>query len=265
MSAKSRVQAFILLAASLVLGAAGCSQFIDQVTSREFRVRDMVSPPEPMEVLRTSNDGDARAKAMHRLKEPKKDGSAKDQDEAIEILSRAAVSDERPLCRLAAVEALGRFEDPRSAKILVQAYHSASAFPTEWANPIRCETLRALGAKPGEESLSLLTQVASRQRDTATDSAVRQAGARDDDELKKLLGRYDPEAQNYRDTRLAAVRALGETKNRQAIATLIPLLDEKDVALRDCVHAALQRITGRRDVPADAAAWRNALERAPAK
>ena len=77
--------------------------------------------------------------------------------------------------------------------------------------------------------------------------------------MNKLLGRYDPDAQVFRDTRLAAVRALGETKNPQAASVLIPILAEKDVALHDRAHEALQLISGRHDVPSDAEAWKKAL------
>src|SRR5262249_44390201 len=81
----------------------------------------------------------------------------------------------------------------------------------------------------------------------------------EDDELTKLLGQYDPDKQAARDGRLAAIRALGMTHNRQAIDVLLPLMTEPDVAIRDRAHDALQTIPGRKDVGKSADAWRAAL------
>jgi HEAT repeat protein len=239
---------------------AGCANFVDTVTSREFRVRDMFSAPDPMTVLRTSDDGDARAKAILHLKEPRKnDGSDQDQNEVMQLLTEAATKDKRPLCRLAAIEALGQFDDPRSAPALIQAYHCSTAFPTEVANPIRCQALQALGRKNSSEGIELLTSVAGTQREKPLKSNVQAASHNPDDELNKMLGRYDPDAQVFRDNRLAAVRALGESRNPQVAGVLIRVLSEKDVALQNRAHEALQMVTGRHDVPADAEAWKKAL------
>jgi HEAT repeats/PBS lyase HEAT-like repeat len=248
------------LLASGIFSAAGCANFYDTVTSRDFRVRDMFSTPDPMTVLRTSEDGDARAKAILKLKEPKKSGgSDQDQNEVVQILTDTAINEKRPLCRLAAIEALGRFEDPRSAPALVQAYQNSNAFPTEVANPIRCESLQALGRKNTPEGNSLLVRVAGTQRETPARPNVQLAGYNSNDELNKLLGRFDPDAQMVRDPRLAAVKALGESRNPQAVSVLIPILAEKDVALHNRAQEALQLITSRHDVAADPEAWKKAL------
>jgi HEAT repeat protein len=249
------------MAGGLGLVTAGCTSFIDDVTSRNFRVRNMFSTPEPMLVLRTSDDGDARAKAMYRLKEPTKSaGSEKDQDEVMRILTESATQDLRPICRLAAIEALGRFDDPRTAAVLVQAYQASKAFTTEIANPIRCESLQALGRKNTPEALALLSSVASKPVDAPPASPIKQASYNPNDELNKTLGRYDPDAQIARETRMAAVRGLGQSTNAaEAAKILIPVLAEKDVALRDRAQESLQKVTGRRDVPAEPEAWKKAL------
>ena len=63
---------------------------------------------------------------MRRLKEPLRDNrTQQEQDAVIDVLARAATSDPSPVLRLAAIEALGRFEDPRAAGILVIAYQNA--------------------------------------------------------------------------------------------------------------------------------------------
>ncbi len=256
----ARVLAGCLLAGSSCWSASGCANFIDNVTSHDFRVRNMFSSPDPMTVLRTSEDGDARAKAILQLKEPKKTGgSDNDQHEVMQILTEAATKDKRPMCRLAAIDALGRFDDPRTAPALVQAYQGSTVFPTEVANPIRCESLQALGRKNTPESMALLASVASRPSETPPKSKIQLASHNPDDDLNKLLGRYDPDAQVFRDTRLAAVRAPGESKNLQAASVLIPILSEKDVALHNRAHEALQMISGRHDLPADPEAWKKVL------
>jgi hypothetical protein len=249
------------LAGGFGLVAAGCTSFIDDVTSRNFRVRNMFSTPEPMLVLRTSDDGDARAKAMYRLKEPiKAGGSEKDQEEAMRILTESATQDLRPVCRLAAIEALGRFDDARTAGSLVQAYQASKTFTTEIANPIRCESLQALGRKNTPEALALLSSVASKPIEAPPSSPIKQASYNPNDELNKALGRYDPDAQIAREARLAAVRGLGQSANAaEAAKILIPVLAEKDVALHDRAQESLQKVTGRRDVPADPEAWKKAL------
>ncbi len=238
---------------------AGCSTFVDTVTSHDFRVRDLFSNPDPIAVLRTQEDGDARAKAMFNLKEPKKSGgSDESQNEVLGFLSEAALRDARPLCRLAAIDALGRFDDPRTAALLMQAYQASSAFSTETANSIRCQVIQALSRKNDAEALNLMATVAAAPRQRPAPADVRQTGFNADDELNKLLGRYDPDAQAAHDTRVTAVRALGESRNPQAIRILIPILAEKDIALHDQAQESLQKITGRKDIPADPEAWKQA-------
>jgi HEAT repeat protein len=248
-----------LLAAGLSF-SAGCATFIDDVTSHDFRVRDLFSNPDPMTVLRTQEDGDARAKAMLHLKEPKKSGGSEQlQTEARGFLADAATKDARPLCRLAAIDALGRFDDPRASGVLMQAYQASVVFPTDVANPIRCQVLGALGKKNSSEAMNLLATVAATPRARPPETDVRQAGYNRDNELTKALGRYDPDAQAVRDARLAAVRALGESRNPQAARLLIPILAEKDVALQNRAQESLQMITGRKDIPAEPEAWQKAL------
>jgi len=249
----------LLTAGGFALFAAGCAGFIDEVSSREFRVKHLFVDPDPLTVLRESKDGDARAKALRQIKEPGASDPAL-QAEVVKYLSEAATVDPRPLCRLSAIESLGRFKDPGCAPVLLQAYQAASEFPTDTANPIRCEAMTALGRKDNADGLALLAQVASTAKAPAAKNDTRLASYGGEELANEILGQYDPDTQATRDARLAAVRALGATKNPQAIATLIPLLADKDVALRDRAHEALQNITGRKDVPPDAEAWRAATK-----
>jgi hypothetical protein len=261
-----RWRALLALGGGLALSAAGCAHFIDEVTSHDFRVRNLVHRDDPMTVLRTSTDGDARATAMHRLKEPLKyKGSQAVQDEAVQILTETAANDPRPVCRLAAIEALGRFDDPRCAAALMQAYQNAGAFTTDTANPIRCQAMAALGPKNAPEGLALLGQVAKTAKAPSSKPQVKLASFEGEDELNNLLGQFDPDSQAARDGRLAAIRALGLSKNRQAIDVLLPLMSEPDVAIRDRAHEALQAITGRKEVARNAEAWRAALGAVPSQ
>jgi hypothetical protein len=246
----------------LAVAASGCAHFVDEVTSHDFHVKNLFRRQDPMTVLRTSTDGDARADAMHHLKEPlKHNGGQTQQDEAVQILTEAATTDPRPICRLAAINALGRFDDPRCAAVLLKAYQGASAFPTETAKPIRCEAMVALGHKNSPEGVALLTQVATTTKAPASAAKpeMKLTGYEGEEELAKLLGQDDPDSLAARDGRLAAIRALGMSKNRQAIDVLLPLLAERDIAIRDRAHEALETITGRKDVAKDADAWRAAL------
>lgn len=241
---------FLVLGA--IINAAGCAQFIDRVTSRDFKAKELIATPDPLAELRTNQDGDARVRAMRALKEPAKDGRSPDeQNEAIRQLSQAATSDSRPLCRLAAVEALGRFEDSRTVEPLIAAYHQADAMVPDVASAIRSEVMTALGKKKTPEALGLLVKVAGDVKPEATSMGVEQAG----------FARVSAaDSTTDRDLRLAAVRALGEAKNPAAIGTLLPLLKEKDVAIRNCAHDSLQAITGRKDLPPDHAVWERVLQ-----
>lgn len=248
-----------MFAALLSFVAAGCSGLIDRVSSRDFRMRDLFVDPDPVAVLRQSTDGDARAKAMRNLDEPAKNGgTAELQTEMIGILAQSATGDPRPLCRLAAIDALGRFDDARTGPHLLNAYQQASRFSTDIANPIRCEAMTALGKKNTPEALALLTQVATTQR-VNPQPDIKRAGFEGEEELAKLLGQSDPDMQAARDTRLAAIRALGASKNPKAVGVLVPLMDDKDVSVRDRAHEGLRMLTGKSDVKPDREAWQRAV------
>jgi HEAT repeat protein len=236
----------------LLVAASGCANFIDKITSREFRAKDLVHRQDPVTVLRTSTDGDARAQAMHRVKEPLKHGGGQtQQDEIVQILTESATTDLRPICRLAAISALGRFEDPRCGAVLLQAYQGAATFPTETASTIRCEAMTALGHKNSPDGLALLTQVATAAKTPAAKPDTKLVGYEADEELMKLLGGSDADSQAARDGRLAAIRALGLTKNPQAIEVLTPLAEDRDIAIRDCAREAIRHIKGEKTGPVE--------------
>lgn len=246
-----------VLAGGLGLAGTGCTYHNwDEITSRDFKVQDLYKTPDPMTVLRENPDGDARAKAMNRLKEPAKNGRSAEQDEAVAILSRQAVSAPEPLCRLAAIAALGRFDDARTTAPLIQAYNSAGAeksFTPDIARQVQTAAVTALGRKRQPEAVALLVQAASKPEQERKPATAQPASFPGDSP------RVDTDTPAAREIRLAAVRALGVSRSPQAIPVLLSHLSDKDVAIRDEAQKSLESITGRKNVPPDAQAWQTAI------
>lgn len=265
----------------LSLAPTGCAGTWDTFTSRRFRdaplttMQRAVSPEDPMAVLRADppRDGDERAKAMRRLKEPiEHGGTQQDQDEVLDLLARTATADPSPVLRLAAIEALGRFRDPRAVGVLMHAYQSAHgrlgnapapdidpgvqlagantrvpgrvgperglAAPTGYApdtvSVIRCRALESLGKTNTAEAVRFLATVA-----TGPESAAAMDGADD------------------RDVRLAAVRGLGHCRQPESVVVLAQVLGResgKDTAVVGRAHDGLVRLTGKQ-IPADPQKW----------
>ena len=88
------------------------------VTSQRFKERPfhtLFGSDDPIQILDTEQAGDQRVRAMGKLKEPREHGgTAAEEDKVIAILEASATTDPRPLCRLAAIEALADFKDPRA-------------------------------------------------------------------------------------------------------------------------------------------------------
>src|SRR5262249_49193702 len=137
---------WLTAAAVLAAGLPGCASFYDEVTSRDFSVGQLFRRKDPLYVLRDNDDGNERHKALAALREPTQNGGpAKDQDATLEILKASATADNQPLCRMAAVRALGRFKDPRAAEILETVYLQPLTFGREISGLIHKECLIALG------------------------------------------------------------------------------------------------------------------------
>jgi hypothetical protein len=245
-----------LFAPLALLNLCGCASFWDDVTSKDFKFKELYSKPDPMEVLRTSTDGDRRADALRRLQEPKQHGGTdQQQDEVLELLAKTATSDKQVLCRMAAIRTLGRFKDPRAPRALQMAFDQASGpdatadihkvayaigagnFLPENATVLRCQTLIAMGETKDPATVDLLVRV-----------------------LKQppVDGTAEERQQNM-DERITAARALGNFNQPPVIEALLQVLKtEKDVALRDRAHESLQAATGKR-LPPDPQAWEEYL------
>lgn len=216
----------------------GCANFWDNVTSRDFSVNSFFTKPNPLLVLRDSNDGDKRAQALRALHEPKQNGGTdQEQEMVVKVLTTAATSEKQPLCRLAAIQALGPFKDPRAVEGLTTAFYNASCFGPETATILRCQALTALGETGNPAAVELLVRVVREPPAEGTEGERQQAV----------------------DVRLAAARALGHFSHYQAAEALVQVLrTEKDTALRDCAYESLQAATGKK-LPPDAKAWEEFL------
>jgi HEAT repeat protein len=245
-----------LLTIALTAGLTGCAATADTLTSRKFRQKPfetLFQPGDPLTVMRTSPEGDERAAAMRRLKEPLLDGRSQvEQDEAVELLSAAATSDPSPVVRVAAVGALGRFQDERAVKVLTAAYHQATGatgpqagdrlalagptgFAPEMVTIIRTRVVESLAATGRPEAVPVLTQVA--------------AGA-------------EGPADADRDVRLAAVRGLARLRVPESAVALSKVLTAekgKDPALAGRAHAGLVSLTGQNH-PADPEQWQAVVQ-----
>jgi HEAT repeat protein len=213
--------------AAVLAGFSGCSTFWDDVTSRDFQVKAMFTRQDPMLVLRESTDGDARAKAILALKEPKAGGGGDTaQDAMIEVLTRAAISDPQPLCRLAAAQALGDFKDPRAVQVLIGCYEAAGQLQGDAATAVQTTALVSLGKTGQPSAVALLVNVASKP--TPPDAP-------------------DKDVQQQRDIRLAAVRALNGFQGSAEVATAMARIaqQERDVALRDRARETYVKVTGK--------------------
>ncbi len=266
------------------LGLGGCASTYDTITSQRFKERPfhtLFSSEDPMYVLENVQEGDARVRAMKKLREPKEHGgSLIEQDKAIAILQTSATTDKRPLCRLAAVDALSRFKDPRAGAILITAYQNApydsptvpgvapeisttasfagvkgaiSSFTPETVTGIQCLVLQSLGDQRRPDSLNLLIRVASANTEKLLPKPgdIEAAGGSVGLDAAFRSSEADPI-----DVRLAAIRSLGNyTRDAAATRALIAVLRvEKDVAVRGRAHESLCKITDQ-ELPPDANAW----------
>jgi HEAT repeat protein len=232
----------------LPLFSAGCANFWDEITDRDFQFQSLWTKPNPYLVLKDSTDGTKRAKALRALREPSQNGGTQeDQEVVMKLLTTAAVSEHTAVARMAAVESLGRCKDPRATQALIAAYYAADGYrtatgdrmkySTDMASMLRCQSLRALGDQANPAAVEHLVTV------------LKQPPARGADVDKQMVI----------DERIAAARALAKFHDRRAEEALLDVMkSEKDIALRDRAHESLQTATGKK-LPDDPAAWEDYL------
>jgi hypothetical protein len=225
----------------LVLGVCGCANFWDDVTSHNFKMKDLWTKEDPLIVLRDSNDGAKRGKALARLVEPAQHGGNHEEQELyIKILTKAATEDRDPLCRLGAIQALGTYRDPRAARVLEDVYQQRLPFTSEHNTVIRQQALAAVVQTGNPDSRSLLIRVARSPSGPAESSLM--------------------DRQQTQDERLTAIRGLAKSSQYDSIETLVYIMEtEKDVALHDRAYESLKGATGKK-LPDDPKVWRNLMQ-----
>jgi hypothetical protein len=226
-----------------LLTLSGCAGTWEEVTSREFHIKNLFTRQDPMVVLKESNDGDKRARALLALDEPRRHGQGDlEQNTILQIMNQAATTDRQPFVRLAAIQKLGGFEDPRAVPILEDAFYKAGDFAPETATRLQCRVLTAMGETKKPEVKRFLI-----------------------DKLKEPTAERSDLAQQRNDRCLAAARALNNFPNDNEVADALFAVfgnDKEDVALRDRAHVSLQDITGER-LPAEVAVWDQYLHPQP--
>ena len=235
----------IAVFAGTPLALTGCAGTWDTISSRTFRkdplntTYHLIRPEDPMAILRSDppRAGDERAKAMRRLKEPLTNGlSQQDQDQIVDLLARSATNDASPVLRMAAIEALGRFEDPRAPGILMIAYQKAHGRAEGTPDPMPESGLQLAGGPNGRTpgrlaSLVPLTGPTGFSPDTVEAIRCRSLeslGRTNRPEVVQFLGavaagpttQSAPEGSDDREVRLAAIRGLAKCRQPEAVAVL---------------------------------------------
>jgi HEAT repeat protein len=226
----------------LLLGFCGCVQFWDDVTSHSWHMKDLWTKEDPLVTLRDSDDGYKRCRALTQLTEPdqKKNSSKEEHELYIKILTKAAMDDRDPLCRLGAIRALATYKDPRAARALEDLYQQRLPFTAELNTVIRQQALAAVVQTGNPDSRSLLIRVA-RSPSGPVDSSL-------------------TDRQQTQDERLTAIRGLAKYSQYDSIETLVYIMDkEKDVALHDRAYESLKTATGK-NLPDDSKAWRELMQ-----
>jgi HEAT repeat protein len=245
--------ALVWCAVACCLGLSGCANFWDDLTARGEPFSDKVhrmfaKEPDPLVVLQDEKckDGTLRARAFRKLNEPKQfGGSDADQDVCVKILVTAASAEATAPGRMAAIEMLGKYKDPRVVKGLEDAYYRATSMPPDVATVLRCQALVALGLTRQPAAIDLLSKVIKAPPVDKNAS--------------------DAERQHDIDERAAAVHSLANFHEEQATSALVGVLKtEHEGALRGEARMALCEITGA-DLPEDAKVWDDYLHDPNAK
>ncbi len=233
--------------------AGGCATFWDEAMSneRDWSYLTGFGKPHPVTVIRDHPDGGKgadgwrRAQALGELREPLQNGgNAQDQQAYLDILGAAASNDSEPVCRLTAIRALGRYSDPRAARVLENVYQQPKLpFTADNNAMIRREALVALESSHDPESRRLLIQVARQPGPPTTADYA--------------------DSQQTQDEKTIAIRALRHYKQPECVETLQYIMrTEKHVGLRRCAKESLEETTGKR-WPEQYDAWQRDVQPLP--
>jgi HEAT repeat protein len=283
-----------LAALALVPLATGCTGTWDTLTSRRFRehplqtTKRLIVPEDPVAVLLADppREGDERAAAMRRLKEPMLyNGPPELHAAVLAVLEQAATADPSPVLRMEAIGALGRLHDPQASQILIAAYQNAHGRRPEEPSPrtgapyggVVPAAGTSAGRSPTTASLERFTTVSGPTGyppEWVTAIRCRAAesmGRTNQPEAAKFLavvagaGGTDVaiEGGEERDVRLAALRGLGHCRQPESVVALARVLEteskSKDTAIVGRTHEGLVHLTGKR-LPPDPVAWNGVVQ-----
>jgi hypothetical protein len=272
-----------LLVVGLAVSLTGCAGTWDTLTSRKFRkdpfttTKHLIAPEDPLVILRSDppREGDERAKAMRRLKEPIQAGLTQQvQDEVLDLLARTATTDSSPVLRLAAIEALGRFTDSRAPGVLMIAYQKAHGRPDGVPDPVKAESAIQLAGGATGRTQNRLASLVPLSGPVGFDPDVVEAircrtlesmGRTNRPEVVQFLGAVAagsvgptaPDGSDDREVRLAAVRGLTKCRQPESVVALSRVLATergKDTALVGRAHDGLVNLTGKH-LPPDPQKW----------
>ncbi|HMP02203.1 MAG TPA: HEAT repeat domain-containing protein [Gemmatales bacterium] len=233
----------LLLAVCLLPGMAGCGHLWEDVTSRSnepgvwanmsYRWDLVFNRPEPLEVLASSHDGDMRRRALVTLDTKGSWWKKEDPEVLMRVLTTSAAQERDPINRALAIERLVELDDPRVPRMLIDFY-GAEINADARGLPVRIAAVRGMGQVKDSVTIETLTGIVH-NRELPTD------------------------------LRLAAADSLGNHENHDAAGALVKVLrDDRDVAIKYRAHQSLQKMSGRKDIPARADAWEEAFREAAA-
>ncbi|MFO0876762.1 MAG: HEAT repeat domain-containing protein [Gemmataceae bacterium] len=234
----TRRSGILVVLASAFFFLAGCSN-MDEFSWKKMNFEVFREPENPVEIIRTSKDGNLRARALRALHEPlATGGTQEEQDAIINILTYSASHESQPWCRIAAIDTLRKYRDPRAADGLKEAYYRAGTFSPETATIIRCQALGAVAETRQPAGVELLVKV------------LREPPVEGPDQDRELKMRE----------RIAAAKALRSFEQPEVTRALVDVLNrEQDDALRNNAHESLVAVTGKR-LPPDGAVWADYLK-----
>ncbi len=260
----------VIFCATGSMTLVGCASTWDRVSSQSFRAapfKSMTKNDDAMLVLRSKSDGNSRAEAMRNLREPLANSQTEQiQNEALQILAEAATTSPSPVVRTAAIDALGRFRDPRAVNILIAAYHKADGNTNEpgpngeilqvgasssesFQNP--SSLLGPIGFEPAFRT-TLRSRVATALANTSQPEAVQFLA-----KVAQTRPSTTIEDPSERDVRAAAVRSLGSIRTKESVAVLAEVLKSengRDVVIAGHAVDGLKRLTGK-NFEADPEKW----------
>lgn len=168
---------------------------------------------------------DQRIEEMKKLAEKAKEKSPEEQQHISEKLAHQIEKEQDPLVRQQIVLTLAAYPTPLAGKVLQAALNDPET-------DVRMASCKAWGIRGGRESVERLSTPLN-----------------DDANI---------------DVKLAAARALGQTKDSSAVPVLANILADADPALRNRAIESMKTVSGK-DFGGDVSAWRQYAETGQAK